>query len=176
MPMIWPVHWVVPPSHPATDPSSLRAVRSDSKIPGISPTISEPPVSTPPPIMTCELPESFGPTTCHFSSHDLHKHFGNRKFRNYSIFSQVVDGIHLSENFEPPISIGDVVNQKRGPSGAPLPRPSAILHRVGVDIGFGDGVSPGGIRYCLMLVDQFSRKTWCYGLKDLTSPSISDAF
>jgi hypothetical protein len=27
-----------------------------------------------------------------------------------------------------------------------------------------------------MLVDQYSRKTWCYGLKDLTSPSISDAF
>jgi hypothetical protein len=27
-----------------------------------------------------------------------------------------------------------------------------------------------------MLVYQYSQKTWCYGLKDITSPSISDAF
>ena len=126
--------------------------------------------------MTCECPESFGPQVRRFSSHDLHKLFGNRKFRNYSIFATVATGIRLSETFEPPLSIGDVVNIKRGPSGSALPRPTSALHRVGVDIGFGDGVSPGGFRYCLMLVDQYSRKTWCYGLKDLASTSFIAAF
>ena len=102
--------------------------------------------------MTCERPESFGAQVRRFSSHDLHKHSGNRKFRNYSIFTTVADGIRLSEYFEPPISVGDVVNMKHGPSGLPLPHPSSIIQRVGVDIGYGADISPGGYRYCLPLL------------------------
>ena len=167
--MCWPVHRVVPlpvgSYTPSPSPTLLDVVPAPSQPPPAAPAV-----------MTCECPESFGPQVRRFSSHDLHKLFGNRKFRNYSIFATVATGIRLSETFEPPLSIGDVVNIKRGPSGSALPRPTSALHRVGVDIGFGDGVSPGGFRYCLMLVDQYSRKTWCYGLKDLASPSIIAVF
>jgi hypothetical protein len=42
-------------------------------------------------------------------------------------------------------------------------------------IGYGNGVSPGGYRYCLMLVDRKTRKTWIYGLPDMGGNSFCDA-
>jgi hypothetical protein len=44
-----------------------------------------------------------------------------------------------------------------------------------MDIGYGDGVSPGGYRYCLMLVDHKTRKTWIYRLPDMGGNSLCDA-
>ena len=44
-----------------------------------------------------------------------------------------------------------------------------------MDIGFGDGTSPGGHRYCLVVVDAGTRMCWCYGLRDLSGSTIADA-
>ena len=75
---------------------------------------------------------------------------------------------------ETPLSIGNFVNRKRGRRGkrAALPRPG---HTLCLDVGFGDGISPGGHRYCLVVVDAGSRMCWCYGLRDLSGSTIADA-
>ena len=85
--------------------------------------------------MTCECPESFGPQVRRFSSHDLHKLFGNRKFRNYSIFATVATGIRLSETFEPPSLLGMLSISNGVPPVPPCPappRPSIVLVLISV--------------------------------------------
>jgi transposase InsO family protein len=64
---------------------------------------------------------------------------------------------------------------KRGNRGGPAQCQTKAGHTVGVNIGFDDGTSPGGYKYCLFLVDLATRYTWTYGLSDLTGDSITDA-
>jgi hypothetical protein len=64
---------------------------------------------------------------------------------------------------------------KRGNRDGPVQRPPKAGHTVSIDIGFGDGTSPGGYKYCLFLVDLATRYTWTYGLSDLTGDRITDA-
>jgi hypothetical protein len=64
---------------------------------------------------------------------------------------------------------------KRGVGGGPVTRPPRALHTVGIDIGYGDGKSPGGYQYCLFLVDLVTCYTWTYGLSDLSGDTIIDA-
>ncbi len=49
------------------------------------------------------------------------------------------------------------------------------LHTVGIDIGYGDGKSPGGYQYCLFMVNLATRYTWTYGLANLSGDTIIDA-
>ena len=44
-----------------------------------------------------------------------------------------------------------------------------------MDIGYGDGTSPGGFKYNLLLVDRTTCKTWVYGLCDMNGSTIADA-
>ena len=44
-----------------------------------------------------------------------------------------------------------------------------------MDIKYGDGTSPGGFKYTLLLVDRTTHKTWVYGLRDMTGSTIADA-
>jgi hypothetical protein len=71
--------------------------------------------------MNCERPESHCAAIRRFTSHDLHKHFGNRNFRNYKTFEQVAEGILLSERAEAPLSIGDFLNINVVPPVIPFP-------------------------------------------------------
>jgi hypothetical protein len=76
---------------------------------------------------------------------------------------------------EPILSVGNIVNIKRGRKGKSLQRPKTALDVVGMDIGYGDGTSPGGFKYTLLLVDRTTRNTWVYGLRDMTGSTIADA-
>jgi hypothetical protein len=67
------------------------------------------------------------------------------------------------------------VNINRGAHGGPVPRPSWARHTIGANIGYGEGVGPGGYKYCLFLVNLATRYTWVYGLSDLTRESLVDA-
>ena len=68
-----------------------------------------------------------------------------------------------------------MVNLKRGSKGKLLERPKHKLHTVGMDIGYGDGKSPGGFTHCLVIVDLATRHAWTYGLANTSSTSIVDA-
>ncbi len=81
----------------------------------------------------------------------------------------------MTQTKEPPLTIGDMSTMKRGARGGPIPRPLHALHTVGVNIGYGDGKSPGGYQYCLFLVDLATRYTWTYSLTDLSGDTIINA-
>ena len=77
---------------------------------------------------------------------------------------------------EPILSVGNVVNIRRGRKSKSLKRPKTPLNVVGMDIGYGDGTSPGGFKYTLLLVDRTTcTKTWVYGLRTMTGSTITDA-
>ncbi len=43
-----------------------------------------------------------------------------------------------------------------------------------MDIGYGEGISPGGHKYALTLVDLATRHTWVYGLRTKAAAPIID--
>ena len=120
------------------------------------------------------VPESSSTAVLKQSSAELHRLFGCRKL-DYSTLPFLGDGLHVTTDREPPMTIGDTVNINRGARGGPVPRPPRARHTIGADIGFGEGSGPGGYKYCLFLVDLATRYTWVYGLSDLSGDSIADA-
>ena len=141
-----------------------------------SPPDTKTPITADKPIIPSQyVPESAAPSTVRYSSDELKRLFGCRKL-NYEVLPHLGTGLHVTTDSAPPPSIGDFVTIKQGKHGSTVPRPKNALHTVGADIGHGDGTSPGGYRYCLMLVDLSTPYAWCYGLPDLTGPSLEDAF
>ena len=120
------------------------------------------------------VPNSASPALVRFSNEELHKFFGNRRMLDWKSLEEVCQGGKVTDLGETPLSIGNFVNRKRGRRGkrAALPRPG---HTLCLDVGVGDGISPGGHRYCLVVVDAGSRMCWCYGLRDLSGSTIADA-
>jgi hypothetical protein len=115
------------------------------------------------------------PSTKGYTPHDLHRLFGGRKLPDFKILAELGTGIEVKDSNDPLLSVCDVVNLKRGRHGKLLTPPKEALDVVGMDIGYGDGVSPGGYRYCLMLVDRKTRKTWVYGFPNMGGNSLCDA-
>ena len=122
------------------------------------------------------VPDSAAPSHQRFTNEQLHKLFGNRRIMDWQSVAATCQGGKITDFGETPLSIGDFVNIKRGKRSrrkSKIPRPG---HTICVDIGFGDGISPGGHKYCLVVVDAGSRMCWCYGLRDLSGSTICDAF
>ena len=120
------------------------------------------------------IPESSSGAESRYSTADLHRLFGCRKF-DYSTLPFLGSGLHVTSDREPALTIGDTVNINRGARGGPVTRPPRARHTIGADIGYGEGVGPGGFKYCLFLVDLATRYTWVYGLTDLSGECITDA-
>jgi hypothetical protein len=159
-------------STPATDPALI------STIPAVSPRKPQPATSRarePPPVLPCKTPKSSAPSTKRYTPHDLHRLFGGRKLLGFKILAELGTGIKVKDSTDPLLSVCDAVNLKRGRHGKLLTPPKAALDVVGMDIRYGEGVSPGGYRYCRMLVDRKTRKTWVYGLPGMGGNSLCDA-
>jgi hypothetical protein len=124
-------------------------------------------------IPTNYIPESASAKRHRHSSYDLHRHFGCRKL-NYDILPHLGTGLHVTQTKEPPLTIGGMSTMKRGARGGPVTRPPRALHTVGIDIGYGNGKSPG-YQCCLFMVDLATRYTWTYGLANLSGDTIIDA-
>eukprot|EP00957_Ditylum_brightwellii_P174838 13311875-Ditylum_brightwellii.AAC.1 len=74
--------------------------------------------------------------------------------------------IHLSDLGELPPDIGFFPNLHISQQNtSPLPYLSTYFHTVHAEIDFGDTVVSGSIKYCLLLVDQQTKRQWIYGLK-----------
>jgi hypothetical protein len=106
---------------------------------------------------------------------ELHKLFGNRHLPDYSSLLKVGTGISLHDPTETPMTIGDVTTIDRRSKGKSRHHSLNKLDVVGMDIGYGSGISPGGYRYCITLVDFATHTLFFYGLSSLKGGDIQDA-
>ncbi len=134
------------------------------------------PGSSPPPVRPCDRSNG-SDTKTHWTSEELHRALGCRRFRNYwhiiqtSLDGKWVDGGKFL------LSLGSYVTIPKAPRGGSINREDTFfLDVVHVDIAFGDCVSVGGFRYALVFVDRAARYNWVFGLKDLSKDSILLAF
>lgn len=85
------------------------------------------------------------------------------------------NGLKVSHDADPPLSIGDMATITRNRSGKLLSCPTAALTTVGINIGYGEGTSPGGHKHALTLVDLATHHVWIYGLRKKGAESVIDA-
>ena len=115
-------------------------------------------------------------TKIHWTSEEIHRIMGCRKFRNYKHILDVSRDGEWLDGGEFPMSLGSYATIPKAKRGQPLDRTDyRYLNAVHMDIAFGDCVSVGGYRYALILVDRATRYNWAFGLKTLSSSCIFSA-
>ena len=131
---------------------------------------------SPPPVRPCDTPNA-SETKSHWTSEELHKIMGCRRFRNYQhLIATSKDGTFFNSG-EFPLSLGTYTTIPKSPHGKPIDRTrSKYLDIVHVDIAFGDCASVGGFKFALIFVDRATRYNWCFGLKSLQHEDIKAAF
>jgi hypothetical protein len=121
------------------------------------------------------VPNSGASVIEHINAFELRKHFGSRGMSDWTTLEHTGTGLHVVQDKDAPTTLGDITTISRNNSGKLLQRPPQALHTIGMDIGYGEGTSPGGYKYALTLVDYATRYTWTYGLKNKTVESVIDA-
>jgi hypothetical protein len=112
----------------------------------------------------------------HWTSEELHRAMGCRKFWNYKHILQVsCDGKWMDGGEFPP-SLGSYATIRKANSGYPLERQKyKYLDAVHMDIAFGDCLSVGGFQYALILVNRDTQYNWAFGLRNLSLDPILSA-
>jgi len=128
-----------------------------------------------PPVRPCDRANG-SDTKTHWTSEELHRALGCRRFRNYKhILQTSLDGQWI-DGGEFPLALGSYATIPKAKCGGAIDRAgSRFLDIVHMDIAFGDCVLVGGFRYALVLVDRATRYNWVYGLKDLSADSTLSA-
>ena len=72
-------------------------------------------------------------------------------------------------------TLGEIANRPKGKRGKKLKHRNQPLQLVGMDIGYGNGTSPGGVNYMLILVDAEIGHMWIYGLHGTTEEDVMTA-
>jgi len=130
------------------------------------------PDTTLPDVRPCDT-DNASDTKVHWSSEEIHRIMGCRKFRNYKHIIDVSRDGEWIDGGEFPMSLGSYATIPKAKRGQPLERTDyRYLDVVHMNIAFGDCVSVGGYRYALILVDRVSRYNWAFGLKTLSSTCI----
>jgi transposase InsO family protein len=154
------------------DDADLPSASNPATVPNEAPISSS--SARPPTRPVYSVPNSSAKTTKRMSSYDLKRMFGCRTLKDWRMLEQTGDGLQVYHEGTPPLSIGDMATITRNRHGKLLTRPAQALHTVGMDIGYGEGTSPGGYKYALTLVDLATRHTWVYGLRTKSAESIID--
>jgi hypothetical protein len=134
------------------------------------------PGSALPPVHPCDWSNG-SDTKTHWTSEELHRALGCRRFRNYKhIIQTSLDGQWI-DGGEFPVLLGVFTVIPKAHRGGAIDREQSFnLDIVHVNIAFGDCVLVGSFQYSLVFVDQATRCNWVFGLKDLSSASILAAF
>ena len=125
-----------------------------------------------PPVRPCDTPNASDTVTTLTSADRIYRSMGNRRFRSYDRFGQVLQNAKYINSGEPLQSLGEFANLKRRRRGKVLPPSKKYLDKVHMDIVYGDFVSKLGFRYGLLLIDRATKYIWFYGLKSLSSDNI----
>jgi hypothetical protein len=133
------------------------------------------PGSLPPLVRPCDWSNGLN-TKTHWTSEELHRALGCRRFRNYKhILQTSLDGEWI-DGGEFPLLLGTYTTISKAPRGSAIDRKkSFFLDIVHVNIAFGDCVLVGGFQYSLIFFDRATRYNWVFGLKDLSKESILSA-
>ena len=107
-----------------------------------------------------------------FDSLKLHRIFGCRKFPNQRHLTLSYSNAILIHTGALPATLGSFSAFVNPPAGKPLRKRRKYLHKVHMDIVFGDYLALEGFQYALVLVDSATRYYLIYGLTSLTSPHI----
>ncbi len=134
------------------------------------------PGSALPPVHPCYRSNGSN-TKTHWTSEDLHRALGCRRFRNYKhIIQTSLDGQWI-DGGELPVLLGAFTMIPKAPRGGAIDRKQSFyLNIVQINIAFGDCISVGSFRYSLVFLDEATHYNWVFGLKDLSSASILAAF
>ena len=142
-----------------------------------SPVTNTPTLATPndrPDLLPCDKTSSSTPNVKRFTISELHRAFGFRTLSSWdTIYDIAQDTIEIVKTADPILEIRDVANINRSRRNkVPITRPSKFLHRVHMDIGYGDCTAVGGAKYCILLVDRATRKHALYDLRSLNHEEI----
>ena len=77
---------------------------------------------------------------------------------------------------EPCPSLGEFANLRKHKRGKALPLSERYLDKVRLDIIYGNLISKLGFCFALLLIDHATKYIWVYGLKNLQSDCMIDAF
>ena len=121
------------------------------------------------------LESSRGNAKHRVTSHQLRNQFGGRKIHDFALLSKLGTGISVIEEGTDILTVGELVNRKRGRRKRKGSRAAVPLEVVGCDIGFGDGVAVGGAKYVLLLVDQCTTQSFVYGMHGCAGSDICEA-
>jgi hypothetical protein len=121
------------------------------------------------------VPNSGASPIEHSNAFEIKKYFGCRGLSDWTTLEHTGQGLHVLQDKDAPTTLGNITTISRNNKGKLLSRLATSLHNVGMDIGYGEGTSPGGYKYAFTLVDYATRYTWIYGLKNKTAESVIDA-
>ncbi len=172
------------PTESDPPPVQLPHLSSDPPLPSVSPTLlptlSRDDItrlvhhegSSLPPVCSCDRANR-SDTKTHWTSEELHRALGCRRFRNYKhILKTNLDGQWI-DGEEFPLALGSYATILKARCGGAIDHAhSHFLDIVHLDIAFGDCVSVGGFCYALVIVDRATRYNWVNGLKDLSADSM----
>ena len=134
------------------------------------------PNTTPPEIRLGDTPAGSDKKT-RYSAEEIHRATDCQKFKNYEQLIRATHEGHYIDVGEFPLSLGSYSTIRKSPHGKSINRTKyRYLDKVHVDIGFGDCISVGGARYCLVFVDRATGYNWVFPLENLSATDIRDAF
>ncbi len=115
-------------------------------------------------------------TKVHWTSEEIHRIMGCRKFWNYKHILEVSRDGKWMDGGEFSMSLGSYATIPKAKRGQSLNRTDyRYLDAVHMDIAFGDCVSVGGSRFALILVDRATCCNWAFSLKTCSSSCILSA-
>jgi hypothetical protein len=115
-------------------------------------------------------------TKTHWTSEEIHRAMGCRKFKNYRTLLQVSRDGQWVDGREFPPALGSFATIPKAKCSGPLDWTNyKYLDAVHMDIAFGDCLLVGGYKYALILVDRATRYNWTFGLESLCLDNILGA-
>ena len=121
------------------------------------------------------LESSRGDVKDRLTSYQLQSYFGGRHLKDFGLLSKLGTGVFVIDSDQDIPTIGELVNRKRGKRRRKGSKATVPLEVVGCDIGYGDGVSVGGSKYVLVLVDQCTTNSFVYGMHGSSGADVCEA-
>jgi hypothetical protein len=83
------------------------------------------------------------------SSYDLKRMFGCCSLNDWQMLEKTGAGLHVAHEGSRPLAIGNMAADNRNKHGKLSDPPKTALHTAGMDVSYGEGISPGGRKHAL---------------------------